>query len=272
MENEKLIYKKICDIMADVKVISKDRKNQQQNYKFRGIDDVYNELHDLLAKHRVFTVPAVLETKHEERTSKSGGTLIYRIYTVEYTFFAEDGSSVQTIVMGEGMDSGDKAGNKAMSVAHKYALLQMFAIPTGEPKDPENDSPEVIGKDKKGKGKTRKELPKKNPAKSVEHTVEEYYDHGIELLNRMLDAGFLHPNAVKAEKEGLADLLQKNDLEHIKAYFLSLKKEAKKAAKTQKEKAESKKEPVQEQPAEPIVSATAETPAATETADLPDIF
>jgi ribosomal 50S subunit-associated protein YjgA (DUF615 family) len=41
------------------------------------------------------------------------------------------------------MDSGDKASNKAMAVGHKYALLQLFAIPTEEQKDPEYDSHDV---------------------------------------------------------------------------------------------------------------------------------
>ena len=44
------------------------------------------------------------------------------------------------------MDSGDKAANKAMSAAHKYALLQVFCIPTEEPKDSENEHHEIEGK------------------------------------------------------------------------------------------------------------------------------
>jgi hypothetical protein len=134
------IFAKIADAMADIEAISKARKNTQQNYQFRGIDDVYNELHPLLSKHRIFTVPEVLEDRHEERTSKSGGINIYRVLKMRYTFYADDGSSVAAVVIGEGMDSGDKASNKAMSVAHKYALLQIFAIPTDDDKDPENDS------------------------------------------------------------------------------------------------------------------------------------
>jgi len=41
------------------------------------------------------------------------------------------------------MDSGDKAANKAMSVAHKYAFLQVLAIPTKETKDPDHESYEI---------------------------------------------------------------------------------------------------------------------------------
>jgi hypothetical protein len=68
--------------------------------------------------------------------------LIYSICTIKYTFYAEDGSSVSATVIGEGMDSGDKATNKAMSIAFKYACFQVFCIPTEEMKDPDADTPE----------------------------------------------------------------------------------------------------------------------------------
>lgn len=144
-----LIFKQITAMMGDVQKIAKDRKNVAQKYKFRGIDDVYNSVHDIFAKHKVFTVPVVLDAKHEERESKSGGVLIYRIYTIKYIFYAEDGSNIEAVVVGEGMDSGDKAGNKALSAAHKYALLQILLIPTDDPKDSENETPEVNGEPQK---------------------------------------------------------------------------------------------------------------------------
>jgi hypothetical protein len=62
---------------------------------------------------------------------------------MRFQFFADDGSSVSVTTIGEGMDSGDKSSNKAMSAALKYALVQMFCIPTADDKDSENDSHEV---------------------------------------------------------------------------------------------------------------------------------
>ena len=44
----------------------------------------------------------------------------------------------------EGMDSGDKATNKAMSIAFKYACFQVFCIPTEEMQDPDADTPDPI--------------------------------------------------------------------------------------------------------------------------------
>lgn len=135
------IYGQMSKIMADAEPIAKDRKNLAQGYSFRGIDDVYACLQAVLAKHAVFTTSEILDDRTEERTSAKGSFLIYRILKIRYHFWADDGSSVPSEVIGEGQDSGDKASNKAMSVAHKYALLQAFSIPTQDPKDPENDSP-----------------------------------------------------------------------------------------------------------------------------------
>jgi hypothetical protein len=99
----------------------------------------------LMAKHKVFTMPNVIDSKTEERKTSKGGNLIYRILTIEYTFYAEDGSNVKAVVIGEGMDSGDKAANKAMSVAHKYALFQALCIATKEDPDKESaDSSEAL--------------------------------------------------------------------------------------------------------------------------------
>lgn len=138
----------MCDIQKEIGAIGKNEKNQCQHFNFRGIDTVYNELHDLLAKHEVFSTPRVIDSRHEERQSRNGATLMYRILTIEYTFYASDGSEVSCTVMGEGMDSGDKASNKAMSIAHKYALLQVFSIPTKEQKDPDAESHQVAPKPK----------------------------------------------------------------------------------------------------------------------------
>lgn len=138
-----MIYGKMAAVLADMEHIGKDRKNQQQNYQFRGIDDVYNSLHPVLAKHKVFVVPEVVsEPRIEVLKSKNGGDLIHVFVTMKYTWYAEDGSNVSCVVIGQGMDSGDKSANKAMAAANKYAILQSLSIPTDEPKDSENDSPE----------------------------------------------------------------------------------------------------------------------------------
>jgi hypothetical protein len=143
----KAIFKQMIAIMNDVGAIEKKKKNGgggAYNFAFRGIDDVYNALHSVMAKHKVFSVPEVLEDKHEERKTKSGGYLIYRVLKIKYTFYAEDGSSVSATVIGEGMDSGDKASNKAMSIADKYCLIQAFKIPVADMDEPDIMKPKNL--------------------------------------------------------------------------------------------------------------------------------
>lgn len=133
------IFQAMAEVMKDIDAVGKNQRNQQQGFKFRGIDDVYNSVHPILAKHGVFTVPTVINEKTEERTTKNGGNLIYRILTIKYTFYADDGSFFEATVIGEGMDSGDKGANKAMAIAHKYALLQTLCIPTEDMIDPDSE-------------------------------------------------------------------------------------------------------------------------------------
>lgn len=135
------IYESITKIMEEVPAIGKEKLNTQQNFKFRGIDDVMNALQPLLAKYKVFIVPQIIEQIREERTSSKGGKLIYSICKIKYTFYAEDGTFIEATTIGEGMDSGDKATNKAMAIAMKYALFQVFCIPTEEIKDPDDETP-----------------------------------------------------------------------------------------------------------------------------------
>lgn len=141
-ENIPLIYKKIIEVMADINAIGKDRRNQQQGFQFRGIDDVMNELHSSLAKCGVFVLPKVLEETRTTGKTSRGGDMFYTRLKINFGFYAEDGSHVDAVVIGEAMDTGDKASNKALSIGLKYAMLQVFCIPTEDEKDPDAVSPQ----------------------------------------------------------------------------------------------------------------------------------
>ena len=139
MENSGMIYKLIGQAIGKIGAIGKDKKNAQQGFMYRGIDQVYNALNPVMAELGIFFCPEVLDQKREERTTKNGTALTYTILTMKYTAYAPDGSNISMTVVGEGMDSGDKGSNKAMSVAMKYAMFQLFCIPTEEMKDPDAD-------------------------------------------------------------------------------------------------------------------------------------
>lgn len=127
------VYAKIAAVSAELAQvgISKGRKNQQQGYAFRGIDDVLNVLAPMLANNGLVILPRCLSREQTERESKSGGTLFSVTVHAAFDFVAAvDGSSHTVQTYGEAMDSADKATNKAMSAAYKYAAFLAFCIPT----------------------------------------------------------------------------------------------------------------------------------------------
>ncbi|ABX43345.1 ERF family protein [Lachnoclostridium phytofermentans] len=181
---EGMIYKAISSVMEDIGAISKNSRNQQQGFMFRGIDAVMNAINPALIKHKLFVVPEILEQTREERTTTKGGNLIYSICKVKYTFYAEDGSNIEAIVIGEGMDSGDKATNKAMSIAFKYACFQVFCIPTEEMKDPDEEFHDVNPRGKtnaKPEQKNNKPKPENKPKDSITEKKQEEQEPSTEL-------------------------------------------------------------------------------------------
>lgn len=151
------IYKAINEVMKEIGAVGKNQKNSQQGFMYRGIDAVMNAINPALTNHGVFVVPEVLEQTREERTTSKGNLLIYSICKIKFSFFAEDGSHIEAITIGEGMDSGDKATNKAMSIAFKYACFQVFCIPTEEMVDPDAECHEVKPKKEAQKSMTDEE-------------------------------------------------------------------------------------------------------------------
>lgn len=138
------IYEAISRCMEEIGAVGKDAVNKQQGFKYRGIDAVMNAINPALVKNHVFIVPEVLDQQRQERTTNKGAVLIYSICRIKYTFYAEDGSFIEAVTVGEGMDFGDKATNKAMAIAFKYACFQVFCIPTEEMKDPDEETPDPV--------------------------------------------------------------------------------------------------------------------------------
>jgi hypothetical protein len=140
------VYKAIAAVQAQLakEGISKGRKNVQQGYQFRGIDDLYNALAPVLSANGLVILPRMLARESVERTTAKGGVLFYVTVEAEFDFVAsEDGSKHTVKTFGEAMDSADKATNKAMSAAYKYAAMQAFCIPTEGDNDADSTTHEV---------------------------------------------------------------------------------------------------------------------------------
>lgn len=205
-EKSPAIYKAIAGVIADVGSVGKDKVNKQQGFKFRSIDDVYNALHPALAKNKVFIVPDILEQTREIVETKSGTKMTMVICKIRYTFFAEDGSHIESIIIGEALDTGDKATNKAMAIAYKYACFQVFCIPTEEMVDPDAESPEIkAGSAKTAQDKVSASKKKEEPSvvkKEPDSKKDQESDPAEKITTAML-------NTIRSEQKrtGVTDYL-----------------------------------------------------------------
>ena len=146
------VYQAISAVqMALAKLgIEKVQENKYDKYKFRGIDDIYNALAPLLARNKLCILPRIINRTCEERKSQKGGPLFYVTIDAEFDFVAAlDGSTHTVKMIGEAMDRSDKATNKAMSAAYKYACFQTFCIPTEGDNDADFTTHEVKEKSQK---------------------------------------------------------------------------------------------------------------------------
>ena len=173
------VYQAISSVMARLakEGIGKDRKNEQQGYKFRGIDDVYNALAPLLAESGLCILPKVKSREVIERQTRNGGTLFYVTVDVDFSFVSvKDGSTHVVCMSGEAMDSGDKATNKAMSAAYKYACLQAFCIPTEGDNDADATTHQVVPQEQavvaKGKAKSTEKIIGAEEVKTITNLSE----------------------------------------------------------------------------------------------------
>lgn len=142
MADGPMIFPAMLAVMAEVKAIEKGRRNEQQGFNFRGIEDILNELHDICARHGVFALPFVEEREATHRQTRGGSALWTEHHRVRYVFYAADGTYVEAMVWGEGTDSADKATAKAYTSAFKTLLIQAFQIPTADAEDADRSAEE----------------------------------------------------------------------------------------------------------------------------------
>ena len=165
------VYQAINKVQSDLSAIgiSKSNRNAQQGYNFRGIDDVLNALSPLLARNGLCILPRVMSRQCEERANAKGTVLFYVTVDMEFDFVsAEDGSKHTIRTVGEAMDSGDKATNKAQSAAMKYACILAFAIPTVG----DNDADATTHEDIQRRGSPR-QAPTPAPRPALQPLTEE---------------------------------------------------------------------------------------------------
>lgn len=119
------VFQVIHGVMRDVMPIGKNQQNQQQNYRFRGVDDAMSAMAGPMRNHGCFIAPEMVDHKWRPRGEKGTHTVV----TMLYRIYGPAGDCLLVTLPGEAMDMADKSTNKAMSAALKYMLFQVFMIP-----------------------------------------------------------------------------------------------------------------------------------------------
>jgi hypothetical protein len=135
-----LIHELLPKAMVDIGAIGKTQRNEAQHWDFRGITDFLNACQPSLTKYGIIVSFVVMD--YGVDVSMDGQKRVCRAtLRMMVTFTAADGSCVENISAGEALDyNGDKATNKAMAAAFKYALAFGLCIPVDRLAIPDADS------------------------------------------------------------------------------------------------------------------------------------
>jgi len=139
------IHMAIAAVMALVGYVQKEQ-NSNLNYSYAGEAALIAAVRPAMVAHGIYVYPSGVEELTQTEYRTRNGTAMTRV-TARFRFIfvhAPSNTTIEVEVLGEGADAGDKACNKAMTGALKYALRQTFCIETGD--DPDRTSSEELAR------------------------------------------------------------------------------------------------------------------------------
>ena len=158
------IHTAINAVMGKVAYIRKE-KTGGLKYSFASESAFINAIRQHLVDEGVYVHPYRVESINlDSYETRNGSTMNMATAVVTYQFqHAPSATSIEVTVIGQGADTGDKATNKAMTGAYKYALRQTLMIETGD--DPDRTASQ---EQERGKGKaSQKALANGTPEKPL---------------------------------------------------------------------------------------------------------
>lgn len=221
-EPKRNIYELINLISQEAGALAPESKGGVP-FAFRGIDGTVAHLSPFMRKYGVIVVPSV-QDRNVVATPVGTKTLTGTDILTTYTFYAPDGSSLETTVTGYATDYADRSSAQAQSVALRVALLQVFFLPTHSP-DPEEtsvtpDSSANAAPSAPAGSTARPSAPPANPAKALQAQIKAAWEtqHGagdtgyVKLGNEKFPQGQDTWINDKAKLTGLLDAVNKGEV------------------------------------------------------------
>lgn len=122
----------VCAVMAECPWVQQTGWNNHNKYHYASDADLLAALQPLMAKHGLALFPHLVESATTQHGTSGRGNTNWRTdVVVTYILSHISGESITIQAPGCGLDQQDKGVYKAMTGAHKYALRELFLIPTG---------------------------------------------------------------------------------------------------------------------------------------------
>ena len=130
------IHTAINKVMQEVGYVQKEKAGGLP-YSFAGEAALIKAIRPHMVDNGIIMYVAGIPKIDSEIFTTTKGTAMNRVSLIAKIRFQHTGSEtgIDVYEAGEGMDAGDKATNKALTSAYKYALRQTFIIETGDDPD-----------------------------------------------------------------------------------------------------------------------------------------
>ena len=212
--NAKLSQKKsnARSLLVEMGVLEKKGNNDFDHYKYFTEAQYKDVSNQLLTKAGLELKTTEIECfQYQQPNSKTPvGRIVKMLFTLTDT---ETGFYEESIIRGEGLDRGDKAGYKAYTGAIKYYLANTFMIPTGD--DPEKETP-TIDDENKTKNISKRATDIKIQPKQIEIISKYYIGENMDKLLKSCNITKLEDMQMVKASEIIKKLQEKVKKEEVK--------------------------------------------------------
>ena len=126
-------------VMEDIASVQKKGRvgDGKYSYTYAGESEIIAQIRPFMLKHGIVMYPVgSTHISTEEYTTNRGSRVSLFLGKRSFAFQHTDSGEVVFVeVFAEASDSGDKRASKAMTLATKYALRELFLIETGDDPD-----------------------------------------------------------------------------------------------------------------------------------------
>lgn len=141
------IYQKLIEVRKSVQYLKKDAKGYSFNYV--SSSQTLGTLRGKMDEMGLLLVPSILEDEVRNHTTAKGNHEYFTKVSIKFTWINAEKpeETIESMWIGQGLDSGEKGVGKACTYAEKYFLLKFFNIATDKD-DPDSFQKKFSGNEK----------------------------------------------------------------------------------------------------------------------------